>query len=431
MNNDIGAIRVCGLAFRVGRWILAVAGTFLAASLFAAEAVIPAHQHSVLPVDEDLTIAAAVDAASALYPTTVELAARAEQASAWADRGQSWFADRPSLMVAYQGDGWGSDNGLEEREAGISLSLWSWGARSAVQSLGDALSTESNAARLALRWEVAGHLRRTLWGIAIAENEHELSEQALATALRLTTSVERRYELGDVALGDVLLARSSYLEAQTAVIETSARLLDAERAYRSVTGLERRPPFLGETLSDRHEIEPDHPAMAFANAEVRRAEASLAVAEKTFKTGASLLIGSRSERPAFGTTFDDSFGVTVNIPFGGSSHQRAEISAKLRDAAKARSNHSYRVRALTLDMHEAAHGLNVVSQTLAAASERMEMAERHQAMGESAYEKGEVELIDLLKVQSTALAAKRQVTRLTTDQKRQTALYNQAVGNLP
>jgi hypothetical protein len=52
-------------------------------------------------------------------------------------------------------------------------------------------------------------------------------------------------------------------------------------------------------------------------------------------------------------------------------------------------------------------------------------------MGELAYEKGELELIDLLKIQATAIDARRQVSRLEIGQKRQTALYNQAVGDLP
>lgn len=409
-----------------------IAGVLLfAVGVAAAEAELPSHRHVALPVDESLTMIEAVDAAFALYPTTMELAARAEEADAWTDRGQSWLADRPSLMLRYQSDRWGLDNGLDEYETGIELPLWGLGGRSAVQNLGDALSAESVAAVLALRWEVAGFLRSTLWGIALAENDHELAEQALETAARLTSSVERRHELGDVALSDVLLAQSTFLEAQTVLIEATAAVLDAERAYRSVTELERRPPFLAETLSRRHEIELDHPALALANAEVSRAEASLEVAEKTFKAGVSLLIGSRSERAAFNTEFDDSFGITVNVPFGGSSHQRTQISAVSREAATIRAARSQQMRTLTLELHEAAHSLNVVSENLSASAERMDLAERHQAMGESAYEKGELELIDLLKVQATAIAARRQVTRLQIEQKRQTAFYNQAVGKLP
>jgi len=400
-------------------------------SAWAAEDELPSHQHAALPVDETLTLTATLDAALAVYPSTVELAARSEQADAWTDRGQSWIADRPSLMMRYQSDQWGADNGLAELEAGIQLPLWSWGGRSAVQELGQALSAESTAAVLALRWHVAGLIRRALWNIALAESDHHLAELALDTAARLTTSVERRHELGDVALSDVLLAQASYLEAQTTLIEATALLLDAERAFRSVTGLERRPPFSGEALSQRHDVELDHPALAFANAEVSRAEAGLTVAERTAKSGTSLLIGPRSERPAFGTDYDDSIGITVSIPFGGSSHRRTEISVASREAAKVRAERNQVTRELTLALHESAHSLNVVRENLAAASERTDLADRHQAMGISAYEKGELELIDLLKVQSTAIAARRQVTRLLIDEKRQTALYNQAVGVIP
>lgn len=405
--------------------------SFAFAALASANAELPSHQHAAIPVDEALTLTEAVNAAFALYPTTIELAARTAEADAWSDRGQSWLSDRPSAVLRYQTDNWGANNGLDEYEAGILLPLWSWGGRSAVQKLGDTLSIESDAAGLALRWEVAGYLRAALWSIALAENDHDLAEQALDTAARLTASVERRHELGDVALGDVLLAQSAYLEAQTLVIEATAALLDAERAYRSVTGLERRPPFTAELLSEIHDIEQDHPALAFANAEVRRAQAGLMVTEKTVRSGTSLLIGPRSERSAFGNEFDDSFGITLSIPFGGSSHRRTEISAAARIAANAKARRDQHLRDLTMAAHEAAHGLTVVDQNLAAASSRLDIAERHQAMGESAYEKGELELIDLLKVQATAIAAKRQATRLIIDEKRQTALYNQAVGKLP
>lgn len=415
---------------RAGLWpVAALSAFFFAVSAVGVE--LPDHEHATLPVDDTFTMAAAVDAALANYPSTAELAARSEQADAWLDRGSSWFAERPSLMMRYQTDRWGADNGLEEYEAGIQLPLWNWGGRSATKDLGEAMLAESGAAALALRWYVAGQLRSTLWNIALAEGDHHLAEQALETAARLTTSVERRYELGDVALSDVLLAQSSFLEAQTSIIEAAAQLLDAERAFQSVTGLGRRPPFVAETLSQRHDVEADHPALAFANAEVSRAEAGVAVVEKTVKTGSSILIGPQSERGAFSPESDESIGITLNIPFGGSSHRRAVISTAALLAASARAARDQQIRDLTLALHESAHSLNVVHQNLEAAGERMSLAERHQEMSVSAYEKGELELIDLLKVQATAIAAKRQVTRLMIDEKLQTALYNQAVGKLP
>ena len=409
----------------------AVVLSMLLIVMSASAATLPSHEHVALAVDDTLTLSAAIDIAYARYPTTAEIEARAEQADAWADRGSSWLSDRPSLMLRYQSDRWGSDNGLYEYEAGVVLPLWNWGGRSAVQMLGETMSLESAAAELAVRWEVAGLLRSALWNIALAENDHELAEQALETAQRLTTSVKRRYELGDVALSDLLHAESFYLEAQTKLIEVSATLLDAERAYRSVTGMERRPPFSGETISALHEVEADHPALAFANAEVRRAEAGLVVAQETVATGTSLLVGARRESPALGDFHDDSIGITLSIPFGGSSSRRTKISLASRVAARTRAAQAEQVRSLTMALHEAAHSLNVVRENMLTATERMKLVDRHQVMGLSAYEKGELNLFDLLKLQATALDAKRQVTRLIIDEKRQAAFYNQAVGIIP
>ena len=293
------------------------------------------------------------------------------------------------------------------------------------------MTAESEAARAALRWEVAGMVRAALWDVAIAENEHELAEQSLDMAKRLVKTVERRYELGDVAQRDLLLARSSYLDYETALIQAGAVLLDAERSYRTFTGLHRRPGFEAETMSDAEEIAANHPALALADMAVERAEAGAEVTRQTSKAGPTVLLGTRRERPAFGTVFDDSIGVTVNVPFGGRAHRDTDITAAARTASEVRAARSRELRMLTLDMHEAAHSLAVARENYAAASQRLDIAERHQAMGELAYEKGEIELLDLLKIRETAIAARRLVARLEIEEKRQTALYNQAVGDLP
>jgi outer membrane protein TolC len=52
-------------------------------------------------------------------------------------------------------------------------------------------------------------------------------------------------------------------------------------------------------------------------------------------------------------------------------------------------------------------------------------------MGVLAYQKGELELIDLLRLQRNSNAAERQLARLQIEQNRQIAFYNQAVGVLP
>jgi len=394
-------------------------------------AQMPGHDHAPLPVRDDASLAGTVELALEHYPAVIALDARVREADAWRDKGRSWLADRPSLGFRYQSDEWGPDERLREYEAGVSLPLWNPGARGAVQGLGDALELASAAANNAVRWEMAGHLRDRLWRIALAENEHELAEYALEISSRLAATVQRRHELGDVALADVLLAQAARLDAQERHIETESALLDAERAWRSVSGLDWRPPFDAELLSDLAEVGETHPALALANARLESTESALAVAEKTARTGSTLTIGPRRERPAFGQTFDDSIGISLNVPFGGTSHRRVEITAAARLAAEARAARAELLRELSLALHESAHELGVIAENLEAATERRELAERHRTMAASGYEKGEIDLVDLLKSQTTEVEARRQVTRLQIERNRQTALYNQAVGVLP
>ena len=85
----------------------AIVLSMLLAVVSASAATLPSHEHAALPVDDALTLSAAIDVAYARYPTTAEILARTEQADAWADRGSSWLADRPSLLLRYQSDRWG------------------------------------------------------------------------------------------------------------------------------------------------------------------------------------------------------------------------------------------------------------------------------------------------------------------------------------
>lgn len=389
------------------------------------------HEHEALPESPTLTLGAVVDQALAVYPDTAALAARVRQADAWSARGDSWLADRPSVMLRYQTDRWGQDDGLLEYEAGIELPFWGSGGRRAARSLGEALATEAVAASPALRWQVAGRVRTALWDIARAQNDMELAVEALAASQRLAEVIERRYELGDVSQGDSLLARSAVLEQQSFVLDAEAELLDAERNWRMLTGLDARPAFDAETLSARNDLVPAHPALLLADAAVARAEAGVAVAEESQRRGATLFVGTRHERPAFEPELDDSIGLTLTVPFGGGAHLETEISSAALAAANARAARGHRQRALRMAVHEAAHGLNVAHAKLEAAVERLDVAGRHEVMSELAYEKGELELVELLRIRANTLAARLEVARSQVDERRQIAMFNQAVGELP
>ena len=389
------------------------------------------HDHRAVMEDEALTLSQALDAAVIHYPETPVIEARGEVAEAWEARGGDWLAERPSVSLRYQTDRWQDDDRLEEYEAGILLPLWSWGGRSATKSLGEALRAEYGAASDSLRWEVAGQLRAALWDLALALEDARLAREALDVSSRVAEIVGRRHDLGDAALRDVLLAQSAQLEARTGLINAEAGVVDAEWTYRALTGMNLRPAFRPESQSSRLDIAPDHPALTLADAEILRAESFVDLAETSSSSGPSLLLGPRRERAAGAGSFDDSIGITMSVPFGPSGQRKTHVAEARRDLTQASARRARILRRLNLERHEAAHGLAVARDSLEPARGQADLAERQQRMGLLAYEKGEIELIELLRLQGMALAAQRRSRRLAIEENRQIAFYNQAVGELP
>jgi len=391
----------------------------------------PDHAHEAVSFDGTLSLSASIDAALQRYPETVTLDARSQDADAWQNRGRSMLAARPAWNLRVNTDRFGSDEGLDEYEAGVDLPLWSPGGRRAVQAYGKALRDESVAARSALRWAVAGEVRVALWQIAFAVADADLAAQTQETAAQLLHAVERRHELGDLALADLMLTRSSYLESESALIRAEAELQDAERSWRFLTGLDRRPGFTPETAGTVESIGADHPALLLANSAVARAEADVAVAGATSQAGPTVFLGARRERPANGTILDDSIGVIVSVPFGGGSHRQTEVSAAASVLAAVRADRDRQFRELTMALHETAHRLRTIRASRDAAQERLDIADRQEAMAAIAYEKGEIDIMDLLRIRTAAIAARRNAVRLDIEEQWQKALYNQAAGDIP
>jgi outer membrane protein TolC len=311
------------------------------------------------------------------------------------------------------------------------LPLWRWGHRAAVQQLASSAVAESEAARDALRLEVAGLLRGALWDIEAAAVTAAAAEEQAAVAARLLDAVERRHARGDLALADVLLAGTARLEREQAVIAAHAELVDAERAYHSLTGLDRRPAGVSEVRSARSDFDMGHPLLALANAEVERARANVAVVDREARGNPTIAFGPRRQRDPLTDFYTDSVAVAVRVPVGGRSHAVTQRAAGARAAAQAEAARGALLRRLELDLHEATHGLLVLDESLELAAERRELADRQWQMAQSAFEQGEIELRELLRIQETAQAVSREAQRLAVERQRTIAAYNQAVGETP
>jgi outer membrane protein TolC len=387
--------------------------------------------HAPLVADASLQWSALIEAALAVYPSRGELAARRAEADAWRRRGRSWLAAAPALYFSYLSDQPRDDWGQREYETGVELPLWRLGQRDAVRAVAESATTESAAAAAALRLEIAGLLRGHLWDIAAASNALAAARDAAAVAAELVRVVERRFESGDLARADVLLARTTLLEREQAVATAEAELLDAERGYRSLTGLDRKPARFSEPRSASDAIAPGHPYVALAAAGIVRAEADRELAERDFRGPVTVALGPHREYDPFGTLPRDSVNVEVRVPLGGKSHGAAHTASANRAVATAESARAELVRRLVLDLHEAEHALTVLDRVEALAAERDALAKEQLLAAQAGFDQGEIELRELLRVQESTLAARREVDRLATERQRTVAALNQALGVTP
>jgi outer membrane protein, heavy metal efflux system len=408
--------------------VAAVACLLLAGRLAVAQ---ESHRHVPLTIDPSLDWPTLLDATLAVYPRGVELAARAAEADAWATRGRQWLAAAPSFYFTYLSDGRLDNRDQREYDGGFELPLWRTGERAAVQALARSVTDESEAARGALKLEVAGLLRGALWDVAAAANANGAANDAVTAAADLLRVVERRNARGELALADVLLAQAALLERQQAVIATQAQVVDAERAYQSLTGLTRRPAVFEEQRSAREDFDDGHPLLALAAAAIDRSRANRGLIERAARGNPVVTIGPRRQRDALTTVFNDSFAIGVKMPFGGKAHAATQTTEEGRKVAEAEAARAALLRRLDADLHEATHTLLVLDGSIALAGERRDLAERQWRMAQSAFAQGEIELRDMLRIQESERAAKRDVERLVVERQRTTAAFNQALGELP
>jgi cobalt-zinc-cadmium efflux system outer membrane protein len=389
------------------------------------------HLHTPLETSTSLTWPELIDATLENLPRFIELAALDDEANALVARSRSRLAAQPQLVFRYQSDRPWDDVDLQEKELGLELPLWRIGERRAAESLGAAATDGSSAAELALRHEVIGMLRMSLWDIERAANELAVARDAARIAGDLLLAVDRRFAAGDVPLSDRLLLQSTAMEREADVIEAEALLVDAERAYQSLTGLNTKPAEFSEPLTDREDFDDSHPLVGLADSKVERARAEVDLTRRSAKGNPILTVGPVDQQGAFSSYSARSINVSVSMPFGGAAHSAVATAASSRAAAQAEAERLQLLRELDLELHEARHTLLVVEDSLALAEQRSALAAQSFSMSERAFAEGEITVLELLRSEEIALTTQREVVGLEVERQRTIAQINQTIGVWP
>ncbi len=385
-----------------------------------------------IEVDPTLTLSQLVDLTVEKYPDRLINTALAEEAEALGVRGDSWMAGSNALYLDYSDDQLTNNHGYQQASAKIEFTPWFWGQRSAAQNIAKQAESSAQKQTIAVKLEVAHLIREALWDIKLAEIRLEQAKYTLRISEQLLDKVRLRVELGDLARSDLLLAEGEHLQYRTIYNQAEAEMMHSRKNYASLTRTTHIPTYFEEPLSTIAAIETNHPLLEAINAIIARKQATIEWAKTTDTINQPKInFGTQSTRDPMGTGNTQITGVGVVIPFGHGTYDAPEIAAANLDLNRALAQREHLMRHLEKNLHEAEHALELTRMEVTIAKELKQISETHLKMTETSFAAGEINLLDLLKIQTRSLEAIRNAKEQEVKLQRNIAYYNQAVGVLP
>ncbi|HEY0721596.1 MAG TPA: TolC family protein [Gammaproteobacteria bacterium] len=398
---------------------------------YAAEAGAEEAARDTVQPTPALTLPEVITDALQRDPNGVLTEAYLAEARALDRHASSLIAGNPVVALNYQSDQTRSDQGFREWEGSLELPLWHFGQRSASRDVATRATEAATAAGSVQRLKVSGAVRESLWELTIAQERRTLAEQSLQTARQLEQDVEKRVTAGDLAKSDLLLARDETLSKQDEFYLADAEWLHAQKRYRMLTGLAEYPASFSELLTEQTSIDDSHPLLAETRARMEQAQAELRRAEQSSSDNTQLIVGTRHTRDDYNSEMVDSLGVGVRIPIGTRSHNGPRISAASTAFAESQARYQRTQRELELALHEAHHNLETLREQLQLADEQNTLGQESLRMARIAFRTGEIELAQLLRIQSRAFNAERNLALRKLEVEQAVARYNQAIGVTP
>jgi cobalt-zinc-cadmium efflux system outer membrane protein len=403
---------------------------FLAAAPAFADSSTIVEHHDPIEIDATLSLAKLIDLTLEKYPDVTWLKALEEEAAALAQRGDSWTAGASQAGLGFQEATSGT---LHYLDASVQVPLWNLGQRDAEQRSAKIAESSAMSQADAVKLRVAGLVRAALWDMTLANLTYEQAKSELAITDQLLAKVQRRVELGDLPRADLLLAQTESLQKRSVVTLAEAELMHARKRYSTITQMTKIPSDFQEKLVGLTEIQQNHPALAAINTQIERKQAELNAVKLVGSGQTHVAVGINSDRftndPRSNMT--ESFNIGVNVPFGGSAHLAPQVAAVNVELNKLMAEREQLFRDLEQAHHEAEHNLEVNKAELVTAGELKQVAEEHLKMTQLSFSVGEIDLMDLLKIQSRTQQAVLNAKQRAVMIQRDIALYNQAVGVMP
>ncbi len=382
-------------------------------------------------IEKSLSLQTVIDLTLEKYPDRLINQAMQEQAKALRLRGDSWVAGASNLSVAYLNDIVANDIGFQQTTAQVLIPVWNWNQRSAGQQLADQAQNVADKHSTSLKLQVAGLVRIALWNLALENIRYQQMKSVLDISEKLLQKIKQRVDLGDLPRSDYLLAQSDFLQKRSLLTQAEAKVMHARKNYISLTGLDRIPENFSEQISRIDSITENHPALQIINARIKKNLAQVNWIKSKGSGQPMLQLGMQSEKGSSSESSIESAGVGFSIPFGGQAFRAPQIAQAVMQLNQAKTEREHLYRQLEKNLHEAKHALQVNAAELAIANKLKNIAKKHLKMTELSFSTGEINLLDLLRIQAQTFNAIRHAKEREIQQQQIIAIYNQAVGVLP
>jgi cobalt-zinc-cadmium efflux system outer membrane protein len=377
------------------------------------------------------TLAVALDQVWSRHPQAATFVARATEANARADLAASWTPTPPALALSNVSDRLQADTGKNAWELELAVPLWLPGQRSAHAGAASHAASDVQARQVALRLQLAGELREAWWALSGARLALDLAQRRESAARAMESDVLRRFKAGELARIDANLAQNERFAAESEWLEAQSALLQADQAYRLLTGADAPPSLAEEQVATVSIPDTVHPQLAAAQAAEQLAQARLVVAEKTRRDAPELALSIARDRGDFNTPYANAVGVKLTIPFSSESRVRQERSTALVDVAQAQAELTQVRQRIELEEARARQGVALAQLQLLKAQERLSLTSDSLRLAEKSFALGETDLAALLRVRLSAFEAEAAVNRQRLACSLGLSRLNQSLGVLP
>ena len=375
------------------------------------------------------TLTQLVDAASRRMPELAAIQARRVAAAARHAAAGSITPGPPVLGGRYITDQVIRNRNARELEVSISTPLWLPGEGTASQHAAAAEIARLAAQEAALRLKVAGLVREAAAAVALARSDLQTGEQRLRDARLLEGDVARRVKARELAETDLLTAQADRIAAEAELHERRGALGQARIGLAGITGikvgdvvLNEPEPSAAPTLDPR--LEEARTAL-----DVARANLDLVTTQSRENPEVGL-VGRRS-RDMNGVQWNNSLGVELRIPLGGTARNAPRQGAARAEMADAVATHGNQQRDIETDRRRARSVYDTAIAQRGLARDRAAVLVRQRDLTERSFRQGQAALPDLIRVRALAVEAGGASSRAAIAVLLARGRLNQALGVMP